>query len=233
MAHLTGHGVHDTTRPAQTDRPTVLRRFVGRWVGWGIFLILIASALRMGVTRQAFWTLTRQDVDPLVIGVIVIYFLGGLLLISQGQLAVLRARWTIDRLPTGASILRNWPIYTAVVLVVLGSWPCFAAWATRCSSRVSWVRCSTPPTRCVADLPGNQPAAHPAVLAVAARARTPPPPHAGTALWRQPRCRPPWWRFRRGSAAPFLGDHSFDPGGGCLFLFQRQRDQSAVAALAA
>lgn len=110
-------GVFDTSRPAQADRRAILGRIVGRWVGWGILLILIASALRLGVTRQQFWTLAQQDVDPAVIAVIVVYFLAGLLLLAQGQLAVLRARWTIDRLPISSSILRNWPIYTLGVLL--------------------------------------------------------------------------------------------------------------------
>ncbi len=83
-------------------------------------LIMIAAALRMGVNRERFWTLLRQDVDPLAVGAIVVYFLAGLLLISQGQLAVLRARWTTERMPAAPSILRNWPLYTAVVVVVFG-----------------------------------------------------------------------------------------------------------------
>ena len=118
VAQTARSGVFDSSRPAQGDRRAILRRIVARWVGWGIVLIFIASALRMGVTRERFWTLARQDVHPLVITVIVIYFLCGLLLLSQGQLAVLRARWTIDGLPTSGSILRNWPIYTAAVLLV-------------------------------------------------------------------------------------------------------------------
>ncbi len=118
VAQRARSGMFDSSRPAQGDRRAILRRIVARWVGWGIVLIFIASALRMGVTRERFWTLARQDVQPLVIAVIVIYFLCGLLLLSQGQLAVLRARWTIDGLPTSSSILRNWPIYTAVVLLV-------------------------------------------------------------------------------------------------------------------
>ena len=118
VAQTARSGVYDSSRPAQGDRRAILRHIVARWVGWGIVLIFIASALRMGVTRERFWTLARQDVHPLVIAVIVIYFLCGLLLLSQGQLAVLRARWTIDGLPTSGSILRNWPIYTAAVLLV-------------------------------------------------------------------------------------------------------------------
>lgn len=108
----------DSARPASTDRTMILRGFVARWVGWGILLILIASTLRMGVTRPNFWALGRLDVDPLVIGAILLYFLIGLLLISQGQLAVLRARWTIDRLPAAATVTRNWPLYTFFVILL-------------------------------------------------------------------------------------------------------------------
>lgn len=117
VAQTARSGVFDSSRPAQADRRAILRRIVARWVGWGIVLIFIASALRMGITRERFWTLARQDVAPTVIAAIVVYFLCGLLLLSQGQLAVLRARWTLDRLPTSGSIMRNWPIYTLVVLV--------------------------------------------------------------------------------------------------------------------
>lgn len=110
----------DSARPAPTNRPAILRGFVVRWVSWGVVLILLASTLRMGITRPGFWGLTRMDVDPLVVGAILLYFLLGLLLISQGQLAVLRARWTIDRLPTAPAIVRNWPLYTFLVILVFG-----------------------------------------------------------------------------------------------------------------
>lgn len=108
----------DSARPAPTNRTQILRGFVARWVGWGIILILIASTLRMGITRPNFWASGRLDVEPLVVGAILSYFLIGLLLISQGQLAVLRARWTLDRLPTAAAITRNWPIYTILVILL-------------------------------------------------------------------------------------------------------------------
>ncbi|MCS6826712.1 MAG: DUF4129 domain-containing protein [Caldilinea sp.] len=106
----------DSARPAPTGRAAILRGFVARWVAWGIGLILLVSTLRLGVTRPGFWSLTRLDIDPLAIGAILIYFLSGLLLISQGQLAVLRAHWTIDRIPAMAAIVRNWPIYTVLVI---------------------------------------------------------------------------------------------------------------------
>lgn len=114
-------GTADTSRSAPSDRTQVVRRFLGRWVGWGIFLILLASTLRLGVTRPSFWALGRQDVDPLVVGAVITFFVIGLLLLSQGQLAMLRARWTLARLPTAPGVMRNWPIYTAILLLIFAA----------------------------------------------------------------------------------------------------------------
>ena len=121
VSRRTELGTADSARAAPTDRPQVVRRFLARWVGWGIFLILLASTLRLGVTRPSFWALGRQDVDPLVVGAILTYFVVGLLLLSQGQLAMLRARWTVARLPAAPGVTRNWPIYTAIVLLVFAA----------------------------------------------------------------------------------------------------------------
>ncbi len=169
VAQTARSGMFDSSRPAQGDRRAILRRIVARWVGWGIVLIFIASALRMGVTRERFWTLARQDVHPLVISVIVVYFLCGLLLLSQGQLSVLRARWTIDGLPTSSSILRNWPIYTAAVLLATAFFALFLPLGdTLLISRLLGVCARRHLPRCDAHLSTNQPAADPAVLAAAA-----------------------------------------------------------------
>jgi len=110
----------DTSRPAQSDRSGIVRGFLGRWIAWGVILIFLAGTLRLGVTREQFWTLARQDVDLAAVAAIIVYFLAGLLLLSQGQLAALRARWTIDRMPNSPRILQNWPIYTAILLTVIG-----------------------------------------------------------------------------------------------------------------
>lgn len=113
-----GRGTMDSSRPAATDRAAILRRFVARWVGWGIFLIVIAATLRLGFVREQFQTLLRQDVDPVAVAAIVVYFLVGLLLLSLGQLAVLRARWTIGHIPSQPAIGRNWALYTGGILLV-------------------------------------------------------------------------------------------------------------------
>ena len=109
----------DTARPVYTDRGAILRQFVARWVGGGILLVILAAGSRFDVPRGGFFGVMRQNIDPTVVGAIIVYFLVGLVLISQGQLALLRARWTLQRVPSAASILQNWPLYATGLLVAV------------------------------------------------------------------------------------------------------------------
>ncbi len=110
----------DTARPVYTDRPAILRRFVARWVGGGVILVLLAAGSRYDLPESGFLGAIRQNIDPVVVGSIIVYFLLGLVLISQGQLALLRARWTLQKTPSAPNILRNWPLYALALLLVVG-----------------------------------------------------------------------------------------------------------------
>lgn len=112
--------IGEMVRTSNSDRPSILRRVVGRWVGGGILMVLLAASLRLGPSSHGFFALARQNIQPSVIGAVVIYFLTGLLLVSQGQLAVLRSRWTIDRVPNAANVLRNWPLYVLGLIGLIG-----------------------------------------------------------------------------------------------------------------
>ena len=54
----------DSSRPAASDRSVLLRRFVGGWVGWGIVLLLLTSALRVDGTSMTFWNSAYLEVPP-------------------------------------------------------------------------------------------------------------------------------------------------------------------------
>jgi hypothetical protein len=109
----------DSARPVYTDRAAILRRFVGRWVMGGILLVILAAGSRFDLPRGGFFGVMRQNIDATVVAAIIVYFLAGLVLISQGQLAMLRARWTLQRVPSAESILQNWPLYATVLLVAV------------------------------------------------------------------------------------------------------------------
>lgn len=111
--------IGELVRTSHMDRPAILRGLVGRWVSGGLLMVILAAGL--GVEGAgSFFALAQQNIRPGVIAAIVIYFLSGLLLISHGQLALLRSRWTIDRVPSAPAVLRNWPLYLLILLLALG-----------------------------------------------------------------------------------------------------------------
>ena len=107
-------------RGGRTDRQEILRNFVGRWITGGLLLILLASASQVGPSPNGLFAIARQNVDPAVIGASIVYFLVGLALLSQGQLALLRARWTLEETPSNAAVLRAWPLYAVGLIGVVG-----------------------------------------------------------------------------------------------------------------
>lgn len=104
----------------RSDRQALLVRFTQRWIGGGVFMLLLTAGSQIGAGSNGFFAIARQSIDPLVIGASVIYFLTGLILIAVGRLAVLRAQWHIERIPAETTIARNWPIYTVALLMVAG-----------------------------------------------------------------------------------------------------------------
>jgi hypothetical protein len=110
----------ERARPVYTDRPAILRRFVARWVVGGILLVILAAGSRYDLPESGFLGIIRQNIDPTVIGAIIVYFLAGLILISQGQLALLRARWALQKTPSAPNVLQNWPVYALVIILLIG-----------------------------------------------------------------------------------------------------------------
>lgn len=111
--------IGELVRTSHMDRPAILRGLVGRWVSGGLLMVMLAAGL--GVQGAgSFFTLAQQNIRPAIIAAIILYFLAGLLLISHGQLALLRSRWTIDRVPSAPAVLRNWPLYVLILLLALG-----------------------------------------------------------------------------------------------------------------
>ncbi len=111
----------ETVQPGYTDRQTLLNSFASRWVIGGILLVMLAAGTNVGFSGRGFVAIANQNVAPTVIMAVVVYFLVGLMLLSHGQLAILRARWALEQTPSRDTILRYWPAYAVVVLVVIGA----------------------------------------------------------------------------------------------------------------
>lgn len=104
----------------RSDRQGLLVRFTQRWISGGVVMLFLTAGSQIGKGSGGFFAIVRQDIDPLVIGSSIVYFLIGLILIAVGRLAVLRAQWQLERIPAERSITRNWPIYTGGLLLLTG-----------------------------------------------------------------------------------------------------------------
>ena len=105
----------------QSDRGALVRRFSERWAIGGMLLIVLTAGSQVGMGTNGFFALVRQDIAGGVIGAAVVYFVLGLLLLTFGHLAALRARWQLARLPSEGSIVRNWPFYAFGLLAVVAA----------------------------------------------------------------------------------------------------------------
>ncbi len=104
------------------DRQALLEAFGETWMLGGV-VVLICVALSRGAERMGepgWWRRHGQDLTPTAVLALVGYVLTGLLLFSQGRLALLRARWHYEGVPGGDRVVARWHRYaTAVILVVV------------------------------------------------------------------------------------------------------------------
>ena len=105
----------------QSDRGALVRRFSERWAIGGMLLIVLTAASQGGMGSNGFFALVRQDIAGGVIGAAIVYFVLGLLLLTFGHLAALRARWQLAKLPNESTIVRNWPFYAIGLLLVVAA----------------------------------------------------------------------------------------------------------------
>ena len=107
-ASMPGHG--------QVDRQAVLGRIVNVYYVGGAVLLLFAGMARLDYT-EGFPQ--RPAATSAIVLNALIYFVIGLLLVSQAQYTIQRARWQIQRVPVLDRIGRRWFMMVVVFLSVI------------------------------------------------------------------------------------------------------------------
>ncbi|MCD6289184.1 MAG: DUF4129 domain-containing protein [Anaerolineae bacterium] len=109
-------------RARHPSRSALLARFSAHWLWGGLLLAFCAGLSRVELTPSSgqLMGLRHLGLTPLLQAALVIYFLGGLLLVSQGHLAVLRVRWRYEGTPTDPNVVRRWGWLGVGVLAVIG-----------------------------------------------------------------------------------------------------------------
>ncbi|MCC7352970.1 MAG: DUF4129 domain-containing protein [Anaerolineae bacterium] len=104
-------------RPPQ--RTEILAGFSERWLWIGFFLVILAALSRFvaGGLLRGVISLANMGLPGDMVLALVAYFLGGLLLLSQGRLAVLRGRWLMQQTQGVATVSARWPRYALAVVL--------------------------------------------------------------------------------------------------------------------
>lgn len=106
------------------SRSDILARFVARWAIGGGLLVFFASVSRVDLALIAAGELRIGLAElglpaELLLGLLC-YFLAGLLLISQGRLAVLRGRWYNQDITVQPVVLRRWHLNSLLAVLLIG-----------------------------------------------------------------------------------------------------------------
>jgi hypothetical protein len=107
-----------------TPRSDIVARFVTRWTVGGILLVFFASLSQVDLSLLPTGTLrlgiSGLGLPPELLLALICYFLAGLLLISQGRLAVLRGRWYNQDIEVQPIVLRRWHVNSLLAVLLIG-----------------------------------------------------------------------------------------------------------------
>lgn len=108
--------------PPYESRSVMVKRLAGRWVWGALILVLLAGLSQLTVTRGTGLRvgLRKTGLPPEYLLLVLVYLFSGLILISEGQLGALRARWHIEGTRWDEAIHRRWVRITLTTLAVAG-----------------------------------------------------------------------------------------------------------------
>lgn len=113
-------------QPISDDRSYLLHGFAQQFLGGGIIVLLCAALASFNLSElpavdNAFSSgITRLGLSSGMLASLLIYFLSGFLLLSQGRLAILEMRWLASDVKQQTPIGRHWHRRTLFILLSIG-----------------------------------------------------------------------------------------------------------------
>ena len=108
-------------RPISTPRGVLQTQYMNRWIGLGMLMVFLAALSTFEVGQFASVAnvpdIARLGLRPAMLFALLLYFLGGLWLLSHARLLRLNAQWLADGFGKEADLERSWQ--RSALLVVL------------------------------------------------------------------------------------------------------------------
>ncbi len=111
------------TRPNITDRGRLIAAFLHQWLFGGLILVICAALSTFDLLEPAagrsIFSIGRLPLPQQLLLSLVFYFLAGFLLLSQGRLALLNARWLINGVKKNEQLERSWYRFSLRLLALV------------------------------------------------------------------------------------------------------------------
>ncbi|RMG89781.1 MAG: DUF4129 domain-containing protein [Chloroflexi bacterium] len=121
---LPRHKRQPENRPVSFDRSPLLMHFFQQWIYGSVVLVFCAALTTFDlvglVNRRSLFGLARLGLRADMLVTLLLYFLAGFLLISQGRFAILRARWLAENVRLRPEMERKWYQQAWRLLLVVG-----------------------------------------------------------------------------------------------------------------
>lgn len=110
-------------KPAYSNRGALVANLFGHWIAGGVIIAIVTSVVALDPRRysvqESLLALRRLDLPPALLMSLLIYFIGGFLLLSQARLAALNARWLHQGVIKAPAVERSWHRTTTWTLLAI------------------------------------------------------------------------------------------------------------------
>jgi len=100
--------------PVESDRGKARKQLLADIFLVGALMLFVTAIVRSDLSFMG----VAQPVVPTGLFNVVLYFVFGLILFAQSQFAVLRARWSLDRVPLAHNLALRWAAYALSLLII-------------------------------------------------------------------------------------------------------------------
>ncbi len=105
---------------ALVSRSDLVEQYVVQWLMGGVFLAILAAATRIRIGGGLSINVLSMGIPPQMAVAAVLYFLIGLVLLSQARLAVLRAQWLLEGVEMSERLPARWGRLSLALMLGVG-----------------------------------------------------------------------------------------------------------------
>lgn len=122
----TGYERYKMERPLPKNRKQLRDDFIKQWVTGGLIVGGLATMTTFDLTdfivgSGSIRTIGRLGLRPEMLAALIAYFVGGLWLAGQGQLAVLRSRWLVQDTMLDRQMSRTWNRASVILIGIMAA----------------------------------------------------------------------------------------------------------------